>query len=248
MMKIFPDYESVSRAAAELFADRAALAAAAQERFTVALCGGATPRRAYELLAEEPLRSRISWGSVHVFWGDERCVTPDSLRSNVRLAREVLLDRIPIPPENVHKPACSDFPHEAAQQYGAFLEAFFAPHPPRFDLIFLGLGDDGHTASLFPGSPALSETVRPVVETRKAGENFSRITFTAELINQAAIVAFIVSGADKARLLREVLEGPRQPQRLPAQLIRPKDGDLIWLLDEEAAELLKPEPMPATGC
>ncbi|RJP79365.1 MAG: 6-phosphogluconolactonase [Candidatus Zixiibacteriota bacterium] len=239
MIRIFPDYESLSRAAAERFAHRAGLAAAAQDLFTVALSGSATPRRTYELLAEPPLRDRIPWEAVHVFWGDERCVPPDNPRSNVHLARTTFLDRVPLPPENLHKPSCTDFPHEAAQQYDAFIEAFFAPDPPTFDLIFLGLGEDGHTASLFPGSPALEETVRLVVEAHKPGESFGRITFTPGLINAADEVIFLVSGSGKARILREVLEGPHRPRQLPAQLIRAGGGPL-WLLDEEAAELLQP--------
>jgi 6-phosphogluconolactonase len=237
MIRVYPDLESLSRAAAALIATQANLAVAARGRFSVALAGGATPRRTYEMLAAPPLVDQAPWDRVHVFWGDERCVPPDDPRSNAHMAKAAWLDRVPIPKDQIHPLNCAPDPAAAARGYEAQLREFFAGAPPRLDLVLLGLGHDGHTASLFPGTTVLEEKERWAAAVYVA-EGTSRVTLTAPLINQAALVAFLVAGGDKAEVLREVLHGPRDPARLPAQLIRPQNGELLWLADRQAAALV----------
>lgn len=235
MIQIFPNKESLSRAAAELFVRRAGQALRLRGRFCVALSGGNTPRRMYELLAQPPFRDQVAWEQVQVFWGDERCVSADDPRSNARLARQAWLDHVPIPPEQIHPIQGNLSPEAAAQAYEALLRSFFAGRPPSLDLIFLGLGEDGHTASLFPYHEVLREGVRWVAEVYLAPGDLDRVTLTTAIINQAAVVAFLVGGGGKARVLKEILTGPPEPQRLPAQLIQPEGGQLLWLVDREAA-------------
>ena len=237
MIKVYPDPESLSRAAATLLVSQANLAVAHRGRFSVALSGGATPRRTYELLAGPPFLEQAPWDRMHVFWGDERCVPLDDPRSNAHMAKAAWLDRVPIPKGQIHPLDCARAPAEAAQNYEAQLREFFAGGPPRLDLVLLGLGDNGHTASLFPDTPVLEETRRwaaPVV----AEADLYRVTLTAPFINQAAMVAFLVAGGSKAGVLQEVLHGPRDPGRLPAQLIQPQNGELFWLTDLAAAAQL----------
>ena len=219
MLTVYPDSESLSRAAAGLFAERARAAVEAHGRFVVALAGGSTPQQTYRLLVAPPWRGRVPWSGVHVFWGDERCVPVADPRSNVHTARTTLLDHVPVPAANVHPPVCVGVPEEGAARYEAELRRFFAGGAPRFDLILLGLGEDGHTASLFPHSPVLAEQERWVRAVYVAGQDLHRITFTVPLLNAAAAVAFLVAGEAKAEVLHAVLAGPRQPRRLPAQLI-----------------------------
>ena len=235
MIEVYPDLESLSRAAAALLVEQANLAVAARGRFSVALSGGATPRRTYELLAAPPLVNQAPWDRVHVFWGDERCVPLNDPRSNARMAKEAWLDRVPIPGSQIHHMNCASDPADAARQYEAKLREFFAGQTPRLDLVLLGLGHDGHTASLFPGSAVLREAERWAAAVYLAEADLHRVTLTAPLINQAAMVAFLVAGWAKAGVLREVLHGPRAPARLPAQLIRPHHGELRWLADLAAA-------------
>jgi 6-phosphogluconolactonase len=238
MIQVYPDPESLSRAAAALLVMQANLAVAARGRFSVALSGGATPRRTYELLAATPLKDQAPWDRMHVFWGDERGVPLNDPRSNARMAQEAWLDHVPIPKDQIHPLDCSQAPAAAGRQYEAQLREFFAGRPPRLDLVLLGLGDDGHTASLFPGTPVLEERERWVAAVHLDEQNLYRVTMTAPLINQAAMVAFLVAGKSKAGVLQEVLHGPRDPGRLPAQLIQPQNGDLLWLADLAAAARL----------
>jgi 6-phosphogluconolactonase len=239
VIQVYPDLESLSLAAANLLVDQANRAVAARGRFSVALSGGSTPRRTYELLASLPLVDQAPWERMHVFWGDERCVPLTDPRSNARLAKEAWLDRVPIPAGQIHPLNCADDPTAAARQYEAQLREFFAGQPPRLDLVLLGLGGDGHTASLFPGTTALEEKQRWTAAVSVAGQDLYRVTLTAPIINQAAVVVFLVAGPSKAAVLREVLHGPRDPARLPAQLIRPVSGDLLWLADRQAAALVQ---------
>jgi 6-phosphogluconolactonase len=238
MIRVYADLESVSRAAADLIAAQANLAVAARGRFSLALSGGSTPRRTYELLAAPPFKDQAPWDRMHVFWGDERCVPPDDPRSNARMAREAWLDHVPIPAGQIHPIDCAGDPDAAARDYEAGLRKFFAGAAPRLDLVLLGLGDNGHTASLFPGTPVLQERERWAAAVYVAAGDLYRVTLTAPLINQAAHVVFLVAGGAKAAVLRDVLHGPRDPARLPAQLIRPDGGELLWLADREAAALL----------
>ena len=238
MIEVYPDLESVSRAAAALLVKQANLAVAARGRFSVALSGGATPRRTYELLAAPLWVDQVPWNRVHVFWGDERCVPLTDPRSNARLAKEAWLDRVPIPGDQIHPMNCAPDPAAAARQYEAQLRKYFAGEPPILDLVFLGLGDDGHTASLFPGTATLKAGERWAAAVYLTEAHLYRVTLTASLINQAAVVAFLVAGKSKAGVLREVLHGPRDPARLPAQLIQPSHGELLWLADLAAAAQL----------
>jgi 6-phosphogluconolactonase len=239
----FPDAEAVSRAAAEAFAARAAQAVAARGRFAVLLSGGSTPRRMYQLLADPPLRDRVDWGRVEVFWGDERPVPPDHPDSNYRMAYEALLSKVPVPPAQVHRMEAGRADRDAAarEYQAAIARAFGVPdsgQPPAFDLALLGLGPDGHTASLFPGTAALHEKGRWVVVNHVPRLATDRMTVTAPVLNRAREVLFLVAGADKVEPLAEVLEGPRDPERLPAQLIQP-EGRLGWFVDAAAAARLR---------
>jgi 6-phosphogluconolactonase len=235
LIEVYPDLESLSRAAAALLVEQANLAVATRGRFSVALAGGATPQHTYELLATTPFKDQAPWDRVHVFWGDERCVPLNDSRSNARLAKEAWLDRVPVPGTQIHPMNCDLDPVAAARQYEAQLREFFAGQPPILDLVLLGLGPDGHTASLFPGTAVLREAERWAAAVYVAEADLYRVTLTAPLINQAAMVAFLVAGSAKAGVLREVLHGPRDPARLPAQLIQPHHGEMRWLTDLAAA-------------
>lgn len=240
MLRVYSDFQALSRAVAEAFADAMARGPA-KGRLSVALAGGSTPRRAYELLASEPLRNEIAWGRVHVFFGDERCVPRTDPRRNERMAREALLDRVPIPQEQIYPIRCGPDSRAEAERYEALLLRWFGG-PPRFDLALLGLGEDGHTASLKPGTAALGERERLVAAVPDRGEGFDRVTLTAPALHGAREVVFAVSGRSKAPALREVLEGEWRPNQFPAQLIHPAGGEPLWLADEAAAALLEQAP------
>ncbi|NJD60202.1 MAG: 6-phosphogluconolactonase [Anaerolineales bacterium] len=238
MIRVFNDLEALSQAAAELFMLQSRQASLICGRFCVALSGGDTPRRLFEILAMPPYRDRIHWSEVHVFWSDERCVPADDPRNNALMARMALLDHVSIPPENLHPIHCDLSPHQAALDYEAELRKFFSTSNPDFHLIFLGLGANGHIASLFPHTSVLDEKERWVSEVYIEELGMYRVTFTAPYINQASQVVFLVSGADKAQVLEDVLEGPYQPNQLPAQLIRPAGKHPIWLVDKTASHKL----------
>jgi 6-phosphogluconolactonase len=243
-VEIFPAPKEMTEAAAKFFAARAAEAVSARGRFAAALCGGKTPAALYTLLAKAPFASQIPWTRVHLFWGDERCVPPDHEDSNYRMVKDLLLDHLPIPAANVHRMPGEMDPVEAAARYEEELRGFFAPHGdgfPVFDFILLGLGEDGHTASLFPGTRAIHESARWVVGYYVDPQKGWRITLTPPAINTARMVVFIVTGAGKASVLRSILEGPDRPDTLPAQIVRPDGGELLWMLDREAAGRLKGE-------
>ena len=239
MTWVYADPEALCHAAAGIWVEQAQQAINARGRFSVVLSGGHTPQRMYELLAQSPLRDRVAWGQVHVFWGDERCVPPDDSRSNERMARQALLDLVPIPPEQIHPIRCAQSPQEAAEQYETVLRTFFKDQEPRFDLVLLGLGENGHTASLFPGTSVLDDQEHWAAEVYVAEQDLYRVTLTAPLINQAMLVAFLITGSAKASVLQQVLEGPFDPHRLPAQLIRPTHGNLYWLIDQDAGSLIR---------
>ncbi len=238
MVEVFADAEALNQAAAQLFADTCRTSVSAHGRFSVSLAGGQTPKRVYELLAQPPYRNGVPWDRVHVFWGDERYVPADDPRSNVRMARQALLDHVDIPPEHIHAVPFAATPKETAAQYEAMLRAFFASGSPRFDLVLLGLGENGHTASLFPNLPVLNERQRWVAEVYVQEQDLWRVTMTAPILNEAALVAFLVVGANKADVLRDVVQGSRDVARLPAQLIGPTRGELRWLADRAAAARL----------
>jgi 6-phosphogluconolactonase len=205
-------------------------------RFIIALSGGGTPKPIYARLASPDYRDRMAWEKVHIFFGDERCVPPDDARSNYRMVREAWLDHSPIPAANIHRIRAEDDPSLEAQRYEQDIAGRFrSARLPAFDLVLLGMGENGHTASLFPGTAVLRETVRWVVAQYVEVMTAWRVTFTAPLINAARHVAFLAEGAGKAQMLRNVLEGPYQPDVWPSQLIQPVSGELHWLVDAAAA-------------
>lgn len=206
-----------------------------RDRFAVALSGGSTPRRLHRLLASEEYRERISWPHWRVFWGDERAVRPDHDESNYRMARETLLDHVALSQAHVHRITTELDPARAAYEYEQTIRQALDGGPPVFDLILLGMGDDGHTASLFPGTEALQEDRRIVAADWVPHLDAHRITFTLPLINRAAAVAFLVEGAHKSKMVRRVLRPGPGEEPLPASLVQPVSGDLHWFLDSTAA-------------
>ncbi len=241
---VLADRGAIARAAAEIFASAARAATERGDFFRVALSGGSTPRDLFQLLAAEdqPYRARIPWEAVHVFWGDERHVPPDHPDSNYRMARETLLERAPISADNVHRIHAEEpDAAAAAAEYEATLAAAFrlaAGALPRFDLVLLGLGPEGHTASLFPGSPALHDETHLVAAPWVEKLAAFRITLTPRALNAAAHVLFLVAGEDKAPAVREVLHGDAAVDAVPARVVQPVAGELTWLLDPAAAALL----------
>lgn len=239
-VRVFDGVSDLMRATAEAIALAAHEAVSDHGRFTWALAGGSTPRTVYELLASDFYRERMPWSAIHFFWGDERHVPPDHPDSNYRMAREAMLDRVPVPAENVHRiPAEEPDAQRAAAEYEATLRSFFSLAPgewPRFDLILLGLGKEGHTASLFPGGDAVRERERLVVAPWVEAQKTFRITLTPPVLNHARRAMFLVSGEEKAEALHAVLEGARQPELYPAQIV---EGNRLWMVDRAAARLLK---------
>ncbi len=240
---IIANPEELSRVAAAELVRRAREAVQAKGTFTVALSGGSTPKSLYTLLADDAvLRAVVPWDKVHFFWGDERHVPPDHPDSNYRMAHEAMLSKVPVPPTNVHR-IKSEHPEasRAADEYDQMLHEFFglaAEQFPQFDLVLLGMGPDGHTASLFPRTAALHEQTRLVVANWVEKFDTYRITLTPPVLNSAAAIIFLVSGEEKAETLQAVLQGEKQPERFPAQLISPTYGTLLWLVDRPAARLL----------
>ena len=246
-----PDAEAFARRAAQYFTEMAWESVAYSGHARIALSGGSTPKAAFEQLADfsQPWRGRMPWDKLDLYWVDERAVPPDDAESNYRMTREALLDRVPLQPSQIHRIEGELDPEAAAARYESELRSNFlleGAQLPRFDLIALGMGSDGHTASLFPRTEALNETERLVTANHVPQKDAWRITLTWPVINHASSVFFLIAGADKAAALSEVLTGPHDPQRLPSQLIWPSSGILTLILDKAAAALL-----PATdaeGC
>lgn len=232
------DEHAIFTQAAEMFAQLAAEAIALYGRFTVALSGGSTPKSMYQLLAKD-YQDRIEWSKVHLFWGDERSVPPTDDQSNYRMANEAMISKLPIPTGQVYRMTAEAVDMEAeALNYEAIVRRVFQlseGEMPAFDLFLLGMGDDGHTASLFPGTQALTETKRMVVVNWVEKFHTNRMTFTTSAINNSRNVLFMTAGAKKQAPLKEVLAGEYNPQLYPSQLIKPTEGNLIWLVDEGAA-------------
>jgi 6-phosphogluconolactonase len=235
---ILPSAQAVAHALADLFIDAGRAAMADRGSFRVALSGGNTPRAAYELLADESRVEELSWSDVFVYFGDERCVPPDDEQSNYRMARKAFLDTVPIPAANIHRIRGEIDPAAAAADYAQILRTDMGD-PPHFDLVLLGLGPDGHTASLFPGTPPETDDDALVRGVYAQSQAMWRVTITPKVINDARTVAFAVEGVEKTSILATVLEGPHDPTKYPAQIVAPASGRLIWLVDELAAGLLK---------
>lgn len=249
-LQVFDTEAALFQGAAEKFVAAATAAIAARGRFTVALSGGSTPRGLYERLTSEPFRDQVEWPKVEWFFGDERPVGPDDPESNYRLARETLFTKLGVDEERVHRiQGESERPEAAANEYQKELARVFgaggAPTGageagwPSFDLVLLGMGSDGHTASLFPFTSALNVRKRWVAANDVPQLSTRRYTLTAPVINAAACVLFLVTGVGKAKVLREVLQGRREPKRLPSQLIKPNGGELLWYVDRAAASQLE---------
>jgi len=234
-VKVFEDPRDLAEAAARSFVEQARKAIEDSGRFSVALAGGSTPKRAYEVLAKEYGETGdLDWSKVHAFFGDERTVPPDHEDSNYRMAHDALLSHVPV--GSVHRMRGEFDPPEAAALYEEELEEFFGG-PPRFDLVLLGIGEDGHTASLFPGTPALEVSDRWAIENPVRKMDTVRLTLTVPTINAAKSAVFLVAGEGKADALKEILEGDADPRDYPARLIQPTSGP-VWMLDRAAARLI----------
>jgi 6-phosphogluconolactonase len=243
-VRIFSDHEALATAAADLFVETTASVVAEQGSCRVVLAGGSTPLALYNLLSSEPYSEQIAWDRLHIFFGDERSVPPDHPESNYRKAHQSLISRVPLLPENIHRIPAELSPERAADVYEEKLLAYFSSQidtsengSPSFDLVLLGMGDDGHTASLFPGSPAIREESRWVAAYYVDKLAAWRITLTPAILNRAGRVLFLVAGAGKRDTLQRVIYGSYQPERYPAQIIQPGDNRLTWLVDEAAASL-----------
>ena len=232
-IKVLPDPAAVAAEAAERVVRAADEAIVLAGRFSFVLAGGSTPKALYELLASGQYRDQIDWPHVEIYFGDERTVPPDHKDSNYGMASEAMLAKLPIPESRVYRMRGEIDPEEAAKEYGLLLKEKFGDGGP--DLVLLGMGDDGHTASLFPGTTALAETKHRAFANPVPKLNTTRLTMTAPFINRARKVLITVTDANKAQRLAEVLEGPRDPERLPVQLIQPQSGRLTWLVDSAAA-------------
>lgn len=241
-LQVFADPATLARAAAEEMTRRAAAAVREKGRAAIALSGGSTPKVLYGLLADEPsFRDRFPWAQTHFFFGDERHVPPTDKDSNFRMAREAMFDKLAgtLPEANIHRvPAEAPDAYEAATNYALDVLRFFGEEPARFDLTLLGMGPEGHTASLFPGTTGLRETT-PVAAAYIEKLATYRITFTPPLLQASAAILLLVAGKDKADTLAAVLEGPSEPDKYPVQGITATDGETLWLLDEAAAAKLK---------
>ena len=245
-VELFADGVEIAQRAADEVVRIASEAAAARGAFTIALSGGSTPKMLYALLAENPaLRNSLPWDKMKVFFGDERHVGPGRADSNFQMASDTILSKVPLQPEQIHR-IKGEYPDtaQAAVEYEATIQREFALQTgefPRFDLVLLGMGSEGHTLSLFPGTKALHETQRIVTRNWVGKLYTERITLTAPAANNAANIIFMITGADKACALKAVLEGPHEPEQLPAQMIQPSNGKLSWLADQAAGSMLSKE-------
>lgn len=244
-LRIFPSLQVLAAAAAQHFNENVSAAVRLRGQAFVALCGGSTPQTLYALLAQPPYLDAVPWDKIHFFWGDERCVPPDDLDSNYGQARQILLARVPAPSVNIHRVLGEMAPEAAAEDYIKQLQkqAANAARWPRFDWVLMGMGADGHTASLFPGQVHPAEADSPVVAVTASypGRPTNRVTLTPLVFNAAENVLFLVTGASKAAVLAEVLQGAHDPLQLPAQRIQPLTGSLAWFMDTAAAALIKKE-------
>lgn len=236
-LKVFQKDEELFAEAASLIINIANKYIKERGRFTISLSGGHTPEKLYGLLATDKYSKQINWEKVMIFWGDERCVPLDDPDNNAHMARQFLLSKINIPSKNIYPIPVNLPPQQAAIKYEGEITSFFGSESPGFDLILLGIGDNAHTASLFPYTPVLNEQKALVKEVYVEEQKMFRITMTAPLINKSSNVLFLVTGKEKSIALEKILNGPYQPDKYPAQLIKPQ-GKLYWFADKEAASLL----------
>ncbi|AQG79169.1 6-phosphogluconolactonase [Spirosoma montaniterrae] len=230
----------LAKKAADFIAKRIVDTLKKQERFTIALSGGSTPKALHELLAKSPYAEQIPWLQLHVFWGDERYVSIDDPLSNAGMAYDTLLGHVYTPEDQIHVWRTDLDPEAAAADYSRILHDYFPDAAaPTFDLVLLGMGDDGHTLSLFPGTDVVHEQTAWTKAYFLTQQNMYRLTLTAPVVNRAACVLFLVAGPKKAEPLRHVLEGEFQPDSYPSQMIKPTNGELVWMVDEQAAAGLR---------
>jgi 6-phosphogluconolactonase len=234
-IRVLPTPQAIAEAAAELIIEQAERMIEATGKFSLVLSGGSTPKILYELLAAEPYRSQVDWSNVEIYFGDERCVPPDHADSNFRMAHEALLSKVPLRADNIYRMRGEIEPEAAAIEYGRTLKAKFADGGA--DVILLGMGPDGHTASLFPDTAALGEASHRCVANYVPKFAAWRLTMTAPFINKARCVAVLVAGAEKGEIVKDVLEQAGEVSRFPIQMIQPTHGQLIWLMDAAAAEM-----------
>jgi 6-phosphogluconolactonase len=234
----FENGEAFIKAVADFIIAIANKAVAKKEKFTIALSGGNTPNKLYSLLATDAYSKQMPWKNTFVFWGDERCVALSDEQNNAHVAISLLLDKVGIPPLNIFPIPVNLSPAEAAIQYEQTIKSFFGNETPVFDLVLLGLGENAHTASLFPGTEVLNERRHWIKEVYVDEQKMFRVTMTAPLINLANNIAFLLTGKSKAEVVKTVLTAPYEPEKYPAQLIKPINGKLFWLADKDASALI----------
>ncbi len=240
-LHIAKNIEELSRELAGWMADYIESILQKKDRFTLVLSGGSTPELLNSLLSSPPLSKKIDWSRLHIFWGDERVVPITDERNNAKMAFDTLLNKVSVPPYHVHIMNTALIPEVAASEYDVLLRTYFPPTipaTPTFDLVLLGMGDDGHTLSLFPGTHAMHVEDKWATSVFLEKQDMFRITLTPPVVNRAARIAFLVTGSAKAEALKEVIEGDYKPDRFPAQVIKPLAGELHWFVDEAASALL----------
>lgn len=237
-LHIFDNKEIMSDNLAQWICDLISTTLKNQESFSLVLSGGETPKLLYQKLASEKYRDKINWKRIHIFWGDERVVPFTDDRNNAKMAYDILLDHVDIPSGNIHIMRTDIEPNFAVKEYRKLLHTFFDSTDISFDLVLLGMGDDGHTLSLFPGSPIIKEHTHWVNSVYNEAQKMFRITLMPQLVNRSSQIAFMVDGSKKAKVLQEVLEGEYTPEQLPSQIIKPVNGELHWFLDKPAAKQL----------
>jgi 6-phosphogluconolactonase len=249
-LHVYKNADELSQAAAKWIADSIAATLKHQDRFTIALSGGSTPKLLHKILAAPPYKDQIEWSKLHIFWGDERAVPFEDDRNNAKMAYDTLLNFVPVPPAQIHVMRTDISPEASAAEYEQILHHYFDPAPPgsapaasaaashSFDLVLLGMGDDGHTLSLFPGTAAVHEEKAWTIAYFLKAQDMYRITLTKTIVNRSAKVAFLTTGTGKAHALKEVLKGAYNPDLYPSQEIKPT-GELHWFVDEAAAAGLK---------
>jgi 6-phosphogluconolactonase len=233
-LHLYKDGEALSQAAAKWIAARIAATLKTSGRFTIALSGGSTPKRLHQILAASPYKEQVDWSKLHIFWGDERAVPFEDDRNNAKMAYDTLLNFVPVPATQIHVMRTDISPEQSASEYEKILHQYFDNTPFSFDLVLLGMGDDGHTLSLFPGMPIVHEEKAWAKSFWLPAQDMSRITLTKTIVNKSAAVAFLTAGPAKAHALKEVLEGAHNPDLYPSQEIKPS-GELHWFVDEAAA-------------
>jgi 6-phosphogluconolactonase len=239
-IEVLSDLEALSLRAASVFVSASRNSIAAKKRFAVAISGGSTPKRLYTLLGSEAYRHQVDWQYVHFFWADERCVPKEDEASNFRTAFDTFLSKIALPDKNIHRIKGEEAPDKAARDYEKEIRRFFGESERSgFDLIILGVGEDGHTASLFPGSKSLEERVRLAIPVYLGEPSKNRITLTLPVLNNAVQILFLVAGPSKAGVLSEILGDRGKKKGFPAGLVRPAHGNMTWLIDQEAARKLR---------